>query len=52
MKQWRDESWSYQRTIIVWGEINYPFANFNDAAIEIWEWKSNFTPHFTESIII
>ena len=26
----------------MWGEITYPFPNFN----EVWEWVSNFNPHF------
>ena len=29
------------------GKISYPFQNFNGAAIEVWEWLSNFIPHFT-----
>ena len=24
-----------------------PFPNFNGAAVEVWEWISNFIPHFT-----
>ena len=35
----------------VWGEITYPFPNFNGAAVEVWEWKSNFIPHFTRHVI-
>ena len=30
----------------VWGEITYPFPNFNRATTEVWEWISNFIPHF------
>ena len=30
----------------VWGEIIYPFPNFNGATVEVWEWISNFIPHF------
>ena len=30
----------------VWDEITYPFPNFNGAAVEVWEWISNFIPHF------
>ena len=26
-------------------EITYSFPNLNSAAIEIWEWMSNFVPH-------
>ena len=25
----------------VWGEITYPFVNFNGRTIEVWEWISN-----------
>ena len=31
----------------MWDEITYPFLNFNSATVEVWEWISNFTPHFT-----
>ena len=27
-------------------KLAYPFPNLNGAAIEIWEWISNFTAHF------
>ena len=27
-------------------EITYPFPNFNGCTVEIWEWISNFIPHF------
>ena len=30
----------------VWGEITYPFPNFNGATVEVWEWISNLIPHF------
>ena len=30
----------------VWGEIIYPFPNFNSCTIEVWKWISNFIPHF------
>ena len=32
----------------VWGEITHPFLNFNGATIEVYEWISNFIPHFTD----
>ena len=32
----------------VWYEITYPFTNLNGATAEVWEWKSNFIPHFFE----
>ena len=31
----------------VWDEITYPFWNFNSAAIDFWEYVSNFIPYFT-----
>ena len=31
----------------IWDEITNPVANFNDVAIEVWEWISNFVPYFT-----
>ena len=35
----------------VWDEITYPFPNFNDATVEVWEWISNFFSHFIMFII-
>ena len=35
----------------MWDEITYPFLNFNGAAVEVKEWISNFTPHFTRHVI-
>ena len=35
----------------VWGEITYPFPNFNGSTIEVWEWMSNFILHFTGHVI-
>ena len=35
----------------VWGEITYPFINFNGATLETKEWISNVNPHFTEHVI-
>ena len=34
----------------MWGEITFPFPNFNSAA-EVWEWKGNFSPHFNRHVI-
>ena len=28
------------------GEVTNPFPNFNGATVEVWEWISNFIPHF------
>ena len=35
----------------VWNEITYAFSNFNGATIEVWQWISNFIPHFNEHVI-
>ena len=35
----------------VWDEITYPFPNFNGCTIEVWEWISNFIPHFIIDVI-
>ena len=35
----------------VWNEITYPFPNFNSCTIEVWEWISNFIPHFAGHMI-
>ena len=35
-----------------WDEIIFLFPNFNCCTIEIWEWISNFIPHFTGHMII
>ena len=32
----------------VWYKITYPFPN---CTLEVWEWISNFTPHFTRYVI-
>ena len=32
--------------IEVWDEITYPFPNFHNADVEVWESVSNFNPHF------
>ena len=35
----------------VCGEITFPFPNFSGATIEVWEWISNFIPHFSVDVI-
>ena len=35
----------------MWDEITYPFPNFNGCTVEVWEWISNFTQHFTPQAI-
>ena len=32
--------------------ITYPFPNFNGSTAEVWEWISNFIPHFIMDAII
>ena len=34
-----------------WDEISYPFANFNDATVEVSESMCNFLPHFAGHVI-
>ena len=34
-----------------WDEITYPVTNFNGATCEVWEWLSNFIPHFNVHVI-
>ena len=36
----------------VWDGIIYPFRNFNGCTVEVWEWISNFIPHFTRYVNI
>ena len=31
--------------------MTYPFQNFNGATVEVWEWISNFIPHFPGHVI-
>ena len=31
----------------MWGEITYPFPNFNGVTVEVWERINSFTPHFS-----
>ena len=35
----------------LWDEIIYPFLNFNGCNVEVYEWISNFIPHFTGHVI-
>ena len=30
----------------VWDDIPYPFPNCNGCTVDLWEWISDFTPHF------
>ena len=34
----------------MWDEITYSFPNFNGATVEVWEWISDFIPHFTRLV--
>ena len=35
----------------MWNGINYPLPNFNGATVEVWEWMTNFIPHFIMDVI-
>ena len=35
----------------VWDEITYPFPNFDDATVEVWQWINDFVPHFMMDVI-
>ena len=35
----------------MWDGITYPFPNFNGTTVEVWEWVSNFIPHFNAHVI-
>ena len=35
----------------MWDENIYPFLNFNGCTVEVWEWISNFIPHFIMDMI-
>ena len=35
----------------MWDAIIHPFPNFNGATVKIWEWISNFIPHFIIDLI-
>ena len=35
----------------VWDEITYPFPTFKICIVEVWEWISNFIPHFMIGVI-
>ena len=35
----------------VWDKITSPFPNFNGATVAVWEWISNFIPHYILDVI-
>ena len=35
----------------VWYETTYSFLNFNGCTVEVWEWISNFMPHFMMRVV-
>ena len=47
IKAWIDHYIHYKE----WDEITYPFSNFNGCTAKIWEWISDFIPHFTGNVI-
>ena len=36
---------------IVLDEVTNPSPNFNGCTVEVWEWISNFSPHFIMDVI-
>ena len=36
----------------VWDKINFPFPNYNDCSVEVWEYKSDFILHFIIDVVI
>ena len=42
---------SYYIYYDVWVKITYSFPKFNGATVEVWEWLSNFIPHFTWHVV-
>ena len=47
MTAWSDKYTHYK----MWDEITYPFLNCNSCTVEVPEWISNFTLHFTGHVI-
>ena len=46
------DKYSYALHNKVWvGDITYPFPIVKDGAVEVWEWISNFTPHFMIDVV-
>ena len=35
----------------LWDKITYPFANSNALGVAVWEWRSDFFPHFIIYVI-
>ena len=35
----------------VWEEITYPFLNFTDCTVKVWEWINDITQHFMKHVI-
>ena len=35
----------------VWGELTYPFPNFNGWTVEVWKWISKFISHLLMDVI-
>ena len=35
----------------VWDKITYPFPNLNGSTVEVWEWLSNWIPHYIMDVI-
>ena len=37
--------------IRLWDAITYPFSNVSGRTVAVWEWISNFTPHFVMYVV-
>ena len=35
----------------VWGEITYPFPNYNSGTVDVWKWFCNFIPLFMMDVL-
>ena len=35
----------------MWDEISYPFPNFNGSTVDVWEWITDFIPHFIMDVL-
>ena len=47
-----DQTWISNHMLSnVWDEIIYPLANFNDCALEVWEWINSFIPNLMMNAI-
>ena len=43
--------YKFLHPLLVWDEITYPFPNFNDCTVEVWEWINDLIPHLPVHVI-